>query len=143
MIAIDTNILIYAHRGDSPLHDSALQAMDRLVASGRRWCVVWQCVHEFLSITTHPRIYNPPSTLDESLSEVENWRRCPSFQFIAEGPTHWQSLERLLRQGRIAGPKVHDARIAAVCLQHGVEKLWSVDRDFSRFPKLAVENPLL
>jgi predicted nucleic acid-binding protein len=47
-----------------------------------------------------------------------------------------------MREGRVQGPLVHDARIAAVCLAHGVEEFWSVDRDFSRFPQLPVVNPL-
>jgi predicted nucleic acid-binding protein len=38
---------------------------------------------------------------------------------------------------------VHDARIAALCLQHGVRELWSADRDFNRFPALRTRNPLV
>jgi predicted nucleic acid-binding protein len=45
--------------------------------------------------------------------------------------------------GKIAGAQVHDARIVALCLQHGVKELWSADRDFGRFPILAVVNPLV
>lgn len=143
MIAVDTNILVYAHRGESSFHRAAVEAMDRLVESGRPWAVVWQCVHEFAAIVTHPRIYRPPTTIEQCLEEIENWRRCPTFHAIAEGAVHWTVLERLLRDGRIEGARVHDARIAAVCLQHGVEELWTVDRDFSRFPDLQVRNPLL
>ena len=143
MIAVDTNVLIYAHRADSPFHQAAVAAMDRLANSGQPWCVVWQCVHEFVAVATNPKIYRPPSTLEQCISEIENWLRCPTFRCIAEGPTHWANLERLLREGRVQGPLVHDARIAAVCLQHGIESLWSVDRDFSRFPALVVKNPLL
>ena len=142
MIAVDTNILIYAHRGESPFHSPAVTALDQLAASGRPWGTVWQCIHEFAAIVTHPKIFRPASTLDECLSEIENWRTCPTFRCIAEGPTHWPTLERVLREGRIQGPLVHDARIAAVCLAHGVEAFWSVDRDFSRFPRLNVVNPL-
>lgn len=142
MIAVDTNILIYAHRGESPFHREAVAAMDRLAASGRPWAVVWQCIHEFAAIVTHPRIYRPPSTIEQCLGEIENWRRCPTFRPIAEGTAHWSVLERLLREGRIEGGLVHDARIAAVCLQHGVKELWSVDRGFSRFRDLKVRNPL-
>ena len=142
MIAVDTTILVYAHRRESPLHAGALQAMDRLAASGRPWGTVWQCVHEFVAVVTHPKIYKPASTLDQCLQEVENWRACPTFRFIAEGPTHWDTLKRQLRQGQVQGPLVHDARIAAVCVARGVSELWSVDRDFSRFPELNVVNPL-
>lgn len=143
MIAVDTNILIYAHRGDSPFHLAAVEAMDKLAASGKPWCVVWQCAHEFISIVTNPKIYRPASTLDQCLSEIENWRACSTFCWIAEGSAHWKVLKSLVREGRVTGGLVHDARIAAVCIQHGVETLWSVDRDFSRFPALVVTNPLV
>lgn len=113
-----------------------------LAESGREWGVVWQCVHEFISVVTNPRALRPPSSLEDCLQEISNWRECPTFRFIAEGPLHWDYLERVVRDGRIRGPQIHDARIAAVCLQHAVDELWSVDRDFSRFPQLKVRNPL-
>jgi hypothetical protein len=62
---------------------------------------------------------------------------------LGEGVTHWQSLKPLLANGRVAGAQVHDARIAALCRQHGVRELWSADRDFSRFSGFAVVNPLI
>lgn len=142
MIAVDTNILVYAHRRESPLHLQAVAALDQLAGSGRPWGTVWQCIHEFIGIVTHPKIFKPASTLDECIGEIENWRACPTFRCIAEGAVHWDTLQRGLRQGWVQGPMVHDARIAAVCLAHGVEALWSVDRDFSRFPELRVVNPL-
>ncbi len=143
MIVVDTNLLVYAHRRESPFHRQAVSALDRLAASGRPWGTVWQCVHEFVGIVTHPKIYRPASSLDECLSEIENWRSCPTFRCIAEGAVHWEILQQTLRDGRIQGPMVHDARIAAVCLAHGVSECWSVDRDFSRFPRLRVVNPLV
>ncbi len=143
MIAVDTNILVYAHRAESPFHARAVELLDQLAASGMPWGTVWQCVHEFASVVTHPRIYRPPSTVDQCLSEIRNWLACPTFRCIAEGPTHWATLERVPGEGRIHGPQVHDARIAAVCIAHGVSELWSMDRDFSRFPSLKVVNPLL
>lgn len=142
MIAVDTNILIYAHRGESPFHARAVEALDRLAAGGRPWGTVWQCIHEFAAIVTHPKIFHPASTLEQCLSEIGNWRACPTFRCIAEGASHWSAFERVLREGKIRGPLVHDARIVAVCLAHGVEEFWSVDRDFSRFPQVRVVNPL-
>lgn len=116
--------------------------MDSLAASGRPWGVVWQCAHEFLAVVTHPRIYKPPSPLDTALAELRNWSQCPSFRWIAEGPGHHDVLESLVLEGRVFGGQIHDARIAAVCIANGVEALWTVDRDFSRYPKLRAVNPL-
>jgi len=38
---------------------------------------------------------------------------------------------------------IHDARIAAICLENGVVELWSADRDLGRFAGLKVVNPLV
>jgi hypothetical protein len=62
---------------------------------------------------------------------------------LAEQDGYWPRLAELARGGRIAGPQVHNARIAALCRLHGVRELWTADRDFGRFPGLAVRNPLL
>ena len=63
--------------------------------------------------------------------------------FIAEADDHLQHLEPLVLAARVQGAAVHDARIAAICLAHGVAELWSADRDFARFPALRVHNPVV
>jgi predicted nucleic acid-binding protein len=67
----------------------------------------------------------------------------PSLVLLTEGATHWPELREALESSRAAGPLVHDARIAALCRQHGVRELWSADRDFGRFQPLRVRNPLV
>jgi predicted nucleic acid-binding protein len=108
-----------------------------------RWALPWACVHEFIAIVTHPRIYRSPSTLEEALDQVSAWLESPSVETVGEDFGYWTVLERLLRDGKVKGPRVHDARVAAVCLLHGVRELWTVDRDFSSFPQLGTRNPLL
>ncbi|HEY1753598.1 MAG TPA: TA system VapC family ribonuclease toxin [Caulobacteraceae bacterium] len=143
MIAVDANILVYAHRVDSPFHAAATARMVALAEGQAAWAIPWPCVHEFLAIVTHPRIYAPPSPLAVALDAMDAWLQSPNVVLLAEGSTHWPSLRRLLVAGRIAGGRVHDARIAALCLQHGVRELWSSDRDFSRFPELVTVNPMV
>jgi hypothetical protein len=65
------------------------------------------------------------------------------LSLLIESDAHWLELRRVLEMGNITGPRVHDARIAAICLQHGVRELWTADRDFSRFPELKAVNPLI
>ena len=142
MIAIDTNILVYAHRGDSPFHDAASACVRKVAEGTRQWGLLWQCVHEFLAVVTHPRIYDPPSPTDVALSQAEAWMGSPSVVLLGEPDGYWTNLRGQIEGGRVAGPRVHDARIAAVCLSHGVRELWSADRDFSRFSALTVRNPL-
>ncbi len=140
MIAVDTNILVHAHRADSPWHEAATRALSTLGAG--RWGIPWPCVHEFYAVVTHPNIFDPPTPLEDALLAVESWRAA-SLQLLGETDEHWPVLADLLRQGHVVGPMVHDARVAAICLQHGIEELWTVDRDFSRFPTLRVRNPLV
>ena len=143
MIAIDTNILVYAHRGDSPFHETALLRVTELAEGAANWAIPWSCLHEFLSVVTHPRIYAPPTPLARAIDQVEAWLESPTLVVISEGPTHWAVLQELLIGGHIAGGQVHDARIAALCRQHGVHELWSADRDFTRFRGIHVTNPLI
>lgn len=140
MIAVDTNILVYSHRSDSSFHQRAKEAVRSLAEGRASWALPWPCVHEFLAIVTHPRIYDPPTPPEQAIGQVEVWLDSPTVVLLGETPGHWQELSTLVVSGAI-GPRVHDARVAAICLAGGVTELWSVDRDFSRFD-IPVSNPL-
>lgn len=143
MIAVDANILIYAHRKDSAFHEAADRELTRLVEGGRVWAIPWPCLHEFLAIVTHPGIYHPPTPLADALIQVECWLESPHLELIGESGDYWPVLKGLLEKGKMVGPRVHDARIAAVCVQNGAKVLWSADRDFSRVEGLEIVNPLV
>jgi toxin-antitoxin system PIN domain toxin len=142
LIAVDTNLLVYAHRSDSEFHERAAACLRQLAEGRTRWALPWQCVHEFFGIATHPRIYDPPTPIQAAIAQVDAWLASPSIVLLSEADEHWSDLRRLLTAGKVSGPRVHDARIAALCLSHGVSELWSADRDFSRFPGLKTRNPL-
>ena len=143
MIAIDTNLLVYAHRSDSPWFEPARQALGPLVEGMATWAIPWPCLHEFFAITTHPKTYRPPTELPRALEQVAALLASPSLMLLSEPAGYWPVLRRLLAAGQVTGGKVHDARIAALCLCHGVSELWSADRDFTRFPELKTRNPLV
>lgn len=143
MIAVDSNLLVYAHREDSPWHDSAYARIVELAEGRSSWAIPWPCVHEFLSIVTHPRIYSPPTPLSNAIEQVDAWLESPSLVVLSESADHWPSLRAILVSGRVSGPQVHDARIVAICRQHGVSELWTADRDFGRFSGVTVRNPLV
>lgn len=143
MIALDTNILVYSLREDSPWHEAAHACVTKLAEGKAPWAIPWPCVHEFLAITTHPRIFKPPTPLPIALDAIEALRESPSLVLLAEGEDYWGSARSALEAGRIVGPQVHDARVAALCVSHGVRELWSADRDFSRFTGLVTRNPLV
>lgn len=142
MIAIDTNILVYAHRADSPHHEKASAALAACAQSRLAWCIPWPCIHEFFAVVTHLRIYSPPTPPKKALDQINAWLESPSLILLAETATHWPTLQAMLANAKTIGPAVHDARIAALCLSHGVRELWSADRDFRRFSELKVVDPL-
>ena len=143
MIAVDTNILVYAHRKDSSFHQAAARVMKDLAEGRSAWAVPWACLHEFVGVVTHPRIYSPPSTRAEAIEQIDSWMESPSLSLLGENEGHWNALKSFVTAAKLTGPMIHDARIAAICASHGVRELWTADRDFSRFRGLAVRNPLV
>ncbi len=142
MIALDTNILVYAHRGDSAWHDPAARCLTNLAEGPHAWAIPWPCVHEFFAKATHPRIFTPPSSPSRALGFIEALAASPTVVFLGEGDGYLERLGEVVRSSHVTGAMVHDARIAALCLQHGVSELWTADRDFGRFAGLKTHNPL-
>lgn len=143
MIAVDTNILVYAHRVDSSWHRPAADRLRQLAEGRAAWALPWPCLHEFLAVVTHPRIYRPPTPLERAVDQVTAWLESPRVVLLSETGAHWRHLRRAVLEGKVAGPRMHDARVAALCLENGVSELWSADRDFGRFPALPLRNPLV
>lgn len=143
MIAVDTNILVYAHREDSSFYRAAYGCMEALCTGRETWAIPWPCVHEFLAVVTNRNAFRSPTPLDGALEQVEIWRASPGLVLLEETVEHWSVLRDTLRSARATGGLVHDARIAALCREHGVREFWTADRDFSRFPHLVTFNPLI
>ncbi len=143
MIAVDANLLVYAHREDSRHHDRARQALQTLVSSGRPWAVPWPCVHEFVAIVTHRRVYRTPTEPAAAMAAITALASSARLVLLGEAERHLEILGGLLTASGVTGAKVHDARVAAICLGHEVDELWTADRDFSYFPSLRTRNPLV
>lgn len=143
MIAVDTNVLVYAHRQETAFHREARLAISGLVESGQVWGIPVHCLHEFYAVVTNPRIFAPPSTPVQACAQIEAWLECPYCHVLHGTHQHWQTLKELALKAKVAGGQMHDARIAATCLENGVRELWTADRDFARFPALMTSNPLV
>ncbi len=143
MFAVDTNVLVYAHREDSPFHAESAKTIRRLAEGPLPWAIPYPCMHEFYSVVTNPKIYKPPSTTDQALDQLAAWMESPNLVLLGERPDHFARLSDMVRSGHVVGAKVHDARIAAICVSNGTEALVSVDRDFSRFPTLRTISPTM
>ncbi len=143
MIAVDTNILVYSVRADSPWHKGALACMRALAEGPSAWAIAWPCIHEFIAVVTHPRIYKPATPLKDALLQVDYWMESPMLQILGEGPGYWDHLKEMLAAGKAMGPIVHDGHVMALCRHHGVSEIWTADRDWSRFKGIRTRNPLI
>ena len=143
MIAVDTNILVYAHRPDCPFHAQAKRCLEELARAGQPFGIPVHCLVEFAGVVSHPRVWAEPSPPGAIIDQVEAWREVPALRLLAEDAEFWGSFADALVAARPTGGAVHDARIAAVCRYHGVRELWSADRDFSRYGWLRTRNPLV
>jgi toxin-antitoxin system PIN domain toxin len=143
VIAVDTNVLVAFQRTEYSTHPRAVQAITELAEGAEAWGIPWPCVHEFLAIVTNPRIFIQPTGLADAADVVDAWLESPVVRLLGESAGYWPALRRLVLAGGVVGARVHDARIAAICLEHGARCLWTADRDFSRFPALRCRNPLV
>jgi toxin-antitoxin system PIN domain toxin len=143
MIALDTNVLIYARREEAPFHDQAKSLLRKLAEGDKPWALPWPCVYEFLRVVTHPRVFAPPTDLDRALEDVDSLLDAPSLVLLGEGPGHSAHLRHMVSSGNAVGNLAHDAHIAALALEHGVSELWTTDRDFTRFPGIRMRNPFV
>lgn len=141
MRAIDTNVLIYAEITSSAHHQRARQVLREMAESSLPWAIPWPCLYEFLRVVTHPRVYHPPTPIRVALADLDKILESPSLVLLSETSRHAEIMRTVIRQSEVTGNLIHDAHIAALCLEHGVRELITGDRDFLRFPGLKISNP--
>ena len=141
MKAIDTNVLVYAEMTLSPHHQKANAVLRALAEGHAPWAIPWPCVYEFLRIVTHPRVYHPPVPAARALADLQAVLASPSLVLLSETSRHAEIGVEVVQASGVTGNLVHDAHIAALCLEHGVSELLTGDRDFGRFEGLKVVNP--
>jgi uncharacterized protein len=141
MKLIDLNILLYAVNRDAAQHlrmrtwwESALNG-DELI--GLPWIVILG----FLRLSTNPRVFPAPLSVEQALVKVDEWLTHPRVRMVSETTEQWKILRSLLEQSGTAGNLSTDAHLASLAIAHGATLL-SCDRDFSRFAKLRWEHPL-
>ena len=120
---------------------TAVRLLKTLAEGAVPWAIPWPCIYEFLRVVTHSRVFHPPVPLDVALDDLRSILASPSLLLLAETERHVPLFDQVIRQSKATGNLIHDAHIAALCLEHGVSELLTGDRDFSRFASLRVINP--
>lgn len=141
MIAVDSNVLIAAHRGEHPDHETALRRLTEFAEGEAPWGLPVFCVAEFVRVVTHPRVFSPPSALGVACAFIDRLLASPSLRLLLPTDQFWDSLRRVAIDAGTGGNLIFDAQIATVCRDAGVRRLLSYDRDFARFAFLTLERP--
>ena len=136
MIAVDTNVLIYAHRAEMDLHGEAAARLLELAEGDRPWALPVFCITEFLRVVTHHRVLNPPSEATDALAFIAGLSESPTCEVATPGSRFLDRLDTVVRESGARGNLIFDAQIAALCREHGIVEILTNDRDFERFRSL-------
>lgn len=139
MIAVDTNILVYAHREEAPQHARALAALTELAEGHAAWALPVFVLAEFLRVVTHPNMTSPTPTSD-AVAKLDRLLDSPSLRLLFPGSGYWQILKDTTAEASVRGNLFIDAQIVAVCLEHGATTILTEDRDFRRFEGVEVKR---
>lgn len=141
MLLTDVNVLVYAHRSDAVNHKLYLEWLLDIIVSDQAFGVSDIVLSGLIRIVTHPRIFDPPSTIDQAITFCNGIRHQSNCVPVSPGPRHWEIFNRLCIQSGAKGNLVPDAFLAALAIESGSEWI-TTDRDYSRFPGLRWRHPL-
>lgn len=140
VIAVDTNILVYAHRQELSQHRAAREVVTALAEGDAPWGIPVFCLAGFVRVATHPRLFDPPYTADEACAAIERIVESPSLRIVNPGQRFMPLFLEAVREAHAVGNLVFDAQIVAVCREAGVSRFLTDDRDFARFRKFPIEG---
>ena len=141
MILVDANVLLYAEDELNPHHGTARDWWDTQLSGASPVCLCWTVLGAFIRISTNPRVFEYPLSLDQSLFRVQSWLNQPCTRVVHPTDRHWSVFRKMLVEGQAVANLVTDAHLAALAIEHDCE-LISTDTDFSRFPGIKWRNPL-
>lgn len=141
MLLADVNVLLYAHRPESPRHEEHRAWLEAALEAPEPFGVSELVLSSFLRISTHHRVYlepTPPAVALDFCRAVLDGRAAVR---VRPGPDHWELFTGLLREGGVRGSLVPDAYLAALAIENGATWV-TTDRGFARFPGLRWTGPL-
>jgi toxin-antitoxin system PIN domain toxin len=137
----DVNVLVYAHRGESPEHPEYAKWLRSVAEGDEPYGLSDLACSGFVRIVTNPKIWDDPTPVDEALAFVRELRDRDNARALTHGPESWDIFQRLCVGARARGKLVADAYHAALAIEHGCEFI-TADADFSRFAGLRWRHPL-
>jgi uncharacterized protein len=140
VILPDVNVLIYAFRADSAHHVLCKSWLDKVVAGDQQFGVSRAALSAVARVTTNPRIYRTPSSVDDAFGYCDDLLSQPHCEIIEPGDRHWTIFKRLCIETGMRGPRITDAWFAALAIEHGCTWI-TYDRDYARFPGLDWREP--
>lgn len=141
MILLDVNVLVYACRRDAERHAEYHRWLVDTLSAGEPIGVAPESLAAVVRITTHPRLWNTPLSLDEALAFTSAILSIPSTHAVQPGSGHWGLFATLCREYRARGNLIPDVWLAALAIGQGCT-LITTDHDFARFRELRWRHPL-
>jgi uncharacterized protein len=142
VIAVDTNILIYAHREGCPEHQAARRAIEEAAGSRDGWGIPSSCLLEFWSVVTHPSSVGGGSSPAAARGFITALVETAGAVIIPPPAAFGPRCLQLGEQLDIRGPRIFDVQIGLAALEAGVSEIWTHDSEFVAFPGLKVRDPL-
>jgi hypothetical protein len=136
----DLNVLISAHRSDSPMHEPCRDWLQAVFAGDEAFGLCAPVLIGLVRILTHPRVFRPPDAHDQAFAFVNSLIAHPNALLLNPGREHLALFEGLCRRADARGDLVTDAYLAALAVETGAV-LVSADRDFALFPGLRWREP--
>jgi len=140
MLLCDVNVLVYAHREDSENHAEYLRWLSELINSDEAFAVSELVLSGFLRIVTHPKVFNPPSPLNDALEFINTIRELENCKVVVPGERHWAIFQKLCLTANAKGNLIPDAYHAALAIESGCEWI-TADRGFGRYQELRWRPP--
>jgi toxin-antitoxin system PIN domain toxin len=128
----DVNILVYAHREETPAHARYAGWVKALATGHEPFALSEPVLEGFIRVVTNRRIFDPPSTPRQAFRFLDALLNRPTCSVLRPGAQHWTIFRELCENGNLQGKLVADAAHAALAIEFGCEWV-SADTDFARF----------
>ena len=143
MLAVDTNVLVYAADAGSQFHEPCRDWLEQQRRRPDAWYTTWPILYEFLRVTTHPRVLRRPWRASSAWEFVAALLASPGLGILVPTLRHADVANQVISEmPHLAGNIVHDTHTAVLMREHGIKQICTRDTDFHQFAFLEIIDPL-